>query len=519
MANTHGGRIYLGVEDNGTPTGVNRQHRDLVEMSARIYEHTSPAICVDLTIEQWDGIDILVIAVPRINGLVMSSNGKYLKRRLKQDGTPETITIKPHEMVSHLSHVRAMDPSAQIIETIPARDALSAVERERLRSLIQTYHGDQYLLDLSDNDLDKALGLVEDVDGELFPTVAGLLLIGHEHYIRKFIPGHEVIFQVLDGLNVLVNDTNVKTSLLSVFEKIGILFQAQVVENEMQVGLFRVPIPNYEKEAFREGFVNALVHRDYFQQGAVHVQLHKNLLCISSPGGFLDGISPQNILTTMPTPRNARLADAVKRIGLAERTGRGIDKIYSAMLRSGHGLPDYSNTTNNSVVLRLVSSTLDEAFIQIILNEERRSQKSLPLDSLIVLSVLKTDRNATIDEFVDKIQKPSQEIKPTLESLIEIGLIERWKKGKEQRYILSSKVYASTNNEEGYVRQRGLSTQQEKELILEYCAKEKSITRSKTSEICKCTANHASWLVSNLLKEGKILRQGNGPATYYTLNN
>lgn len=73
-------------------------------------------------------------------------------------------------------------------------------------------------------------------------------------------------------------------------------------------------------------------------------------MSISSPGGFLEGISPENILMVSPTPRNVLLAEAAKRIGLAERTGRGIDKIYTAMLRSGHAIPDYSASSNTSTM-------------------------------------------------------------------------------------------------------------------------------------------------------------------------
>ena len=87
-------------------------------------------------------------------------------------------------------------------------------------------------------------------------------MIGQEEVIRQFVPSLEVIFQVLDGMNVLVNIPAMHSSLLNIFETVNLLFQARIVEQEVQVGLFRVPIPNYEKDAFREGFVNALVHRD-----------------------------------------------------------------------------------------------------------------------------------------------------------------------------------------------------------------------------------------------------------------
>jgi ATP-dependent DNA helicase RecG len=117
--------------------------------------------------------------------------------------------------------------------------------------------------------------------------------------------------------------------LLQTFQEVEQLFRARVSEKEIQVGLFRVPVPNFDRRAFREAFVNALVHRDYSRLGAVHVRLDNDGLSISNPGGFVEGITLQNLLVVAPRSRNPLLADVVKRIGLAERTGRGIDRIYA----------------------------------------------------------------------------------------------------------------------------------------------------------------------------------------------
>ncbi len=103
-------------------------------------------------------------------------------------------------------------------------------------------------------------------------------------------------------------------------------------EEEFEYGLFRVPVPNFDKRAFREALVNALVHRDYSRLGAIHVKLDDDGLSISSPGGFVDGVTLQNLLIVAPQSRNPLLADVIKRIGLAERTGRGIDRIYEGQM-------------------------------------------------------------------------------------------------------------------------------------------------------------------------------------------
>ena len=515
MANTDGGWLFLGMEDDGTPTGVDNQHKDFQYMESSIQDNTVPSLFVRTHMEKWDGYMVLAIEVPISRQLMMTAEGKYLRRRIKRDGTPETVALKPYEILQRLSYIQALDPSAQVIEDLPAEAALSPLERERLRNMIRIYHGDTALLELSDNELDRVLGFVRDQGGKEFPTIAGLLMIGHEQYVRQFVPSHEVLFQVLDGVNVLVNPPAMHFSLLQTFEKVDLLFQSRIVEQELQIGMFRVPIPNYEKEAFREGFVNALVHRDYFRVGAVQVQLQKASLSIASPGGFLEGISPDNILTVSPTPRNILLAEAAKRIGLAERTGRGIDKIYTAMLRSGHSIPDYSGSTNTSVVLRLNSAELDESYIKMIVSEEERLQKAMPLDALIALSVLKTERRATIALLSAAIQKPVSDVRSIVEWLIELGMVEGVGNGSARRYMLSSKVYSITNNKVGYIRQRGWDTMQERELIVTHLNQYDKITREDVVELCRCTPNHASWLLRQLVKDEVIQLHGAGRGAFY----
>ncbi|MBQ6518177.1 MAG: putative DNA binding domain-containing protein [Anaerolineaceae bacterium] len=515
MANTDGGVICLGVEDNGIVTGLHDQHSDTVKMAAKIQTHTVPAQYTMLHIENWDGYPVLVIDVKASRQLVMTSDGRYLRRSIKQDGTPEMLPMQPYEIMQRLSSIQVIDPSAQVVENIPSQKALNPLERERLRGMIRTYHGDMSLLELSDEELDKSLDLVRERDGELYPTIAGLLLLGHEEYIREYVPGNEVLFQVMDGVDVLSNPPAMKGSLLGIFEKVYLLFQSRVTEQEIQIGLFRVPVPNYEKDAFREGFVNALVHRDYFRTGAVQVQLQNKSMVISSPGGFPEGVSPDNILTVGPTPRNRILAEAVKRIGLAERTGRGVDKIYQAMLRSGHEIPDYSDSNSTVVVLRLNSAEMDEQFIRMLVTEERRMNDLMPVDALIILSVLKNERRASLAELAKKIQRREADAKNTVEWLVEQGIVEGVGNGNARRYMLSSKVYAMSGNETGYTRQRGMEMLEEMGMIERHISKFGSITRAETAELCKCDLNHAYYLLRKMSDEGKITSEKRGKTYYY----
>lgn len=199
-------------------------------MGAKIQTHTVPALNPVLHIERWDNQDVLVIEIQPSHQLVMTSDGRYLRRRLKQNGEPEMIPLQPYEIMQRLSSIQVIDPSAQVIEGLPVEKAFNPLERERLRGMIRTYHGDTSLLELPDQELDKALELIKQRDGVYYPTMAGLLLIGYEDYIREYVPGNEVLFQVMDGVNVLANPPAMRGALLSIFEKVDLLFQSRVTE-------------------------------------------------------------------------------------------------------------------------------------------------------------------------------------------------------------------------------------------------------------------------------------------------
>ena len=107
MANTDGGIICLGMENDGSVTGLDPQHSDIIEMTAKIQTHTVPAQYTVMRFENWDGCKVLVIEVKMSRQLVMTSDGRYMRRRMKQDGTPEMIPMQPYEIMQRLSTVRA----------------------------------------------------------------------------------------------------------------------------------------------------------------------------------------------------------------------------------------------------------------------------------------------------------------------------------------------------------------------------------------------------------------------------
>lgn len=252
----------------------------------------------------------------------------------------------PYEIAGRSSDLSLYDYSAQ---PVPDGDYqnLDPVERERLRNVIRKYRGETALLELDDEELDKALQMA---DRRLAPTYTGLLLIGKAERVKALMPTAETAIQVLEGTEVRVNES-FYLPLLAAFEKITEYVSAWNHEEEMEEGLFRISIPDFDRRAFREALVNAFCHRDYSMLGRVRVELNSEGVLIGNRGGFIEGINADNLLDAEPHGRNPVLADAMKRIGLAERTGRGINRIYEGSLLYGKLLPDYSQSTSTSVRL------------------------------------------------------------------------------------------------------------------------------------------------------------------------
>jgi len=513
MANTEGGLILLGVEDNGTVTGVKSIHKDSSGLAAMIANRTNPSVAVRVEVVDWDSKKLLHIQVPKVRGIVSTSDGLLLRRRLMVSGKPESVPFYPHELLQRQSAMGLVDPSAMPITSLTTDD-LNPLERQRIREAIRRYGGDTSLLPLADEELDGALGLITKVDSIRRPTLAGLLFMGREDLLRQYVPAHEVAFQVLAGTDVQVNEF-FRKPLLQTFEEVEVLFKARVKEQEIQVGLFRVPIPNYDRRSFREGFINALVHRDYSRLGAVHIRLDEDGLTLSSPGGFVEGITLHNLLVTAPRSRNPLLADIVKRIGLAERTGRGIDRIYEGMLRYGRPAPDYTMSDATSVVLVMPKSDADLAFLEMILRHEERIGTAMPIDSLIILSRLRYERRLSTVDLIANTQKPEQATRTALEKLVEAGLVEAHGAGRGRMYTLSAKVYQHSGRKAAYIRQAGFDPIQQEQMVLAYIGKHGSIKRADAADLCQISPFQASRLLKRLTESGKIISKGKYKGTVY----
>lgn len=516
LANGEGGELWLGVEDDGTPTGLHAEHFSLDGLSGLVAARTSPSLAVLVEGLSIGGVRVARIAVPKSTQEVATSGGVYLRRRLKHDGTPECAPLLPHERISRASTFGLLDVSARPVAGATLAD-LDPLERERLRQSVERYGGDKVLLELEDEDLDGVLGLTQrQPDGSRLPTLTGLLLIGKESSLRQLVPTHELAFQVLAQEAVKLNEFR-RFPLLKALDWLETNFRPYNPEDEIRIGMFRVPVPKVDMDAFREAVANALIHRDYHRLGAVHVRLENEALVVSNPGGLVEGVTLANILTTEPRPRYLGLVDALKRIGLVERSGRGVDTIYRGMLRFGRALPDYSRTDAHTVVLVLPTGAADLEFLKLVVEEENKQRGKLPVDSLIALSVLREMKRVTAEELASRIQRDGASAKRTLEALIERGLVERHGPARNRSYTLSVLLYQAAGDKAAYTRQAGFTTLQHEQMVLNYARQHGSVKRADVMELCHLSGDQATHFLKKLTNSSVLQKHGQKRGSYYTI--
>ena len=515
LANAEGGELWLGVEDNGTPTGLHPEHLSLNGLIGLVAARTSPSLPVTVEAMEVSGVNVARISVPKSSHETATSGGVYLRRRLKHDGTPECVPMLPHDRLSRASTFGLLDVSAHPVAGATLAD-LDPLERERLRQSVGIFGGDKSLLELEDADLDGVLRLTQrQPDGSRVPTLTGLLLIGRESALRQLVPTHELAFQVMAQEAVKLNEFR-SVPLLKALDWLETNFRPYNPEEEVRIGMFRVPVPKVDMNAFREAVANALIHRDYHKSGAVHVRLEDDALVVSNPGGLVEGVTLANILTTEPRPRNPVLADAMKRIGIVERSGRGVDTIYRGMLRFGRTLPDYSRTDAHSVVLRMPTGTADLDFLKLVVDEENRQNGKMPVDSLIALSVLRELKRLTVDQLAGQIQRDASSAKRTLETLIERGLVEAHGAARGRSYTLSASLYRNAGDKAAYTRQAAFSALQNEQMILSYARQHGVIKRADVADLCHLSDSQATRALRKLCEIGKLQKHGDRKAAYYT---
>lgn len=513
MANGRGGTLLVGVEDDGEVTGAAPRHGDTTDphrVAAMILNKTEPSLPVRAGVVEDGEQQVIVVEVPDASSPVGTKGGKFVRRATRLDGRPECVPFPFHEMLAV-----GLAATGRDYASTPLRDAtlldLDRGEFDRFRRLCGIGKGESSLADLGDEEILRALRLVRpELDDQL--TIGAILLFGTEAALERFVPNSVAVFQASDRRRISVNRT-LRLPLFAVAEALYGYVEARNAEEEVVVGLHRVAVPRVPESVLRESIANALVHRDYAEQGPVHVQLESDVLRVSSPGGFPPGITLDNLIDGS-RPRSELLSEAFKRAGIVDRAGRGIAEMFQAQIRAGRGGPDYSASNDRTVAVTVPTSDADLDVVRFFLEHENARQDPLTLTQLRIIYELKSLGPASLGELVEALRLPEPQVRSNAVALAEKGLVEARGATRSRRFHLAAAFYRGARSSD-YVRVQDTDPIQQRQMVLSYVDQFGSITRGKAAELCRLSPAQARSVLKRLVEEGDLRLVGERRASHY----
>lgn len=309
FANTNGGEIYVGLNDNGTACGL----KNINDVELQCINHIANTIKPDITpfvkYEKTvvDGKDVLKIVVNKgsmtpyyIAGKGIRPEGVYLRMGTASVPASETAIVK---MIKETTGDAYED-------TRSLNQNLTFIQAEQEFSSADVSFGDTKK---------KSLGLIGR-DGCY--TNLGLLLSDQcEHKIK---------FAVYEGVQkqVFKDRHEFSGSLFRQFEDLTRMLDSyNRLSSPKLSGMKRTDKRDYPVEAIRESLLNAMVHRDYGLGGYTLISVFDDRIEIISLGGLMRGVEMSDIMMGVSYLRNKKLAEVFYRLHLIEAYGTGIEKI------------------------------------------------------------------------------------------------------------------------------------------------------------------------------------------------
>lgn len=404
FANSGGGTLVVGVANGKAGaeafTGTSL---DADRLRQRIAEKTEPRLVVETELIL-KPVRLVLVSVRQSAALHADKQGRSWQR-INRD----CLSLSPADWARLTDERRGYDWSAE-----PSDRDMESVSREALdmaRALLRNQPDEErrMLAVRSDADLLSALGVLVDRRrlkraGELLfcPAAGGerdLLLYqyrqtpgGEPRAVHRLSSPLVMAFQRTLDLIVARQDTTPVT-----------------LPNGQQI-----MIEDFPRDGIREALSNAVCHRDWRATGLIMIDHAPEVLAIVSPGPLVTGVTPENILTTPSSPRNPCLAKAARLLGFAEETGRGVDRMYRAAIRSGKQVPQIIADFDR-VRVAFAGGAPDTNIARFVAQLPREEQDDT--DTMLVIHRLCSARTITAEQVSPLLQKPVREVAMILRRL------------------------------------------------------------------------------------------------------
>lgn len=336
---------------------------------------------------------------------------------------------------------------------------------------------------------------------------AALILLGKKEKIEDFLPNAKAIWEFREYESSIPYDKrhNISGPLFSVIDHIWQLVHSHNRQTVVQTGAYIFGIMHFNETVIREAILNAIAHRDYSITSETVIKQYPNKIMIINPGGFPPGVNVNNLLTVSSTPRCRLMAEVMEKTGLVERSGQGVDKIYSITLSEGKHEPDYTRTDLYQVTLILDSTVINKSFYTFInhIQSNRLPDNKLGVEVIIALYKIKNGHFEDVNQTMVTWLTDQQFIKRA--------------KGQSVKYLLADE-YEQLAQKEHKIGTRYVVLEVER-IVNALQGKSLKIGEIEDQLSGSLKRNQIRYLINKLHLDQVITAEGTGKGTRYKLEN
>jgi len=489
LANEGGGKVILGVTDKRPRQVVGTRAFQQAESTRRKLMEQIPLRIEVFEIFHSDKRVLVFDVSPRSIGVPIKYKGIYWSREA------DSLVAMPEDKLRAIFAEAGHDFSAGICQNATMQDLdPGAIEDFRRRWMEKSKN--VQLSSLSHEQLLRDAEVLYD-DGL---TYAALILFGTKQTLGRYLAQAEVVFEYRssDASGPAQQRVEFREGFFLYYDELWKVIDLRNDLQHYQDGLFIWDIPTFEERSVREAILNAISHRDYQLGGNVFVRQFPRRLVVESPGGLPVGITLENILDRQ-SPRNRRIAEVFAKCGLVERSGQGMNLMFEQSIRQGKPTPDFTGTDGYNVVITLHGQIQDLRFLQFLEKVGRETLASFGTHDFLAL------------DLIHREQPVPDDLKPSVQRLLELGVIERVGRGRGTRYILSRRFYAALRKKGIYTRQKGLDRETNKQLLLKHIrdSAEEGTTLAELQQVLPALGRRSvQGLLQELRDEGRIRLEG-----------
>lgn len=328
FANSEGGQLFIGVDDNGHIIGCPDPAKVGQTLTNICRDRCRPPIIPGLEeISIANQVIVILTILPDLNRQkpYSTQGGRFYVRvgPDKKDATGREL-IRIAQSAGELHYDESSVRGAEV--STLSEPAFSA------------YYERQFGLPLADGlkqaglsleHLLRNMRLVDNLNGTPTLTVAAVLLFGQDP--QQFLPQSRlsaVAFAGQDEDSDILDRKEISGRLPQIIEDTRIFLRRNIQVSAQELGFERQDYPQYDLNALGEGVVNAIVHRDYSLSGSqIRLFVFADRLEIRSPGRLPNSITLENIKLGVHAERNRRIATLLTQLGYMSAIGTGIPRL------------------------------------------------------------------------------------------------------------------------------------------------------------------------------------------------